>query len=128
MGVSIKGNGYYHQMASCYRQLLAPSATQVCYIYLCHMPNYTNTPLSNQAIKPTSLPAMDLPVFFNAFFSHPAVAPFVANGTPADWDRDWEYYNQFFAELSAGGRPDSLRKHQWLHHLQSGAGAQAAVP
>jgi hypothetical protein len=39
---------------------------------------------------------MDLPALFNAFFSQLAVAPFVANGSTADQDHDWEYYNQFF--------------------------------
>ena len=44
---------------------------------------------------------MDLPRFFDKFFTHPDVQPYLAHThTTTDWDKDWEYYNQFFAELS----------------------------
>jgi hypothetical protein len=43
---------------------------------------------------------MDLPGFFSKFFAHPDVQLYLANGHVADWSRDWQYYNQFFAELS----------------------------
>jgi hypothetical protein len=43
---------------------------------------------------------MDVPGFFDKFFEHPAVKTYIDKGYVADWDRDWECYNQFFAELS----------------------------
>lgn len=43
---------------------------------------------------------MDLQGFFDRFFTHPDVKTCVDKGYVKDWDRDWEYYNQFFAELS----------------------------
>jgi hypothetical protein len=87
-GVNMNGNGCYHQN----QWVLTPNAALSLLLAGCY--------ISKQQSLLQAIKAMDLPAFFNAFFSHPDVTPFMANGTPADWDRDWEYYNQFFAELS----------------------------